>query len=173
MCVYYDYEWGMLLYDDCVLFEFFCLEGVQVGFFWCIVLVKCECYCEVFYGFVIDCVVVMSDVEFDVLMLDVGIICNCFKILFVCDNVCVLQVVIVEYGSLDVWLWLFVDGVLICNVWIDKLQVFVIIVYLDCMSKILKKCGFCFVGSIICYVFMQVIGMVDDYMVDCFCYGVC
>lgn len=61
-----------------------------MGFFWCIVLVKCECYCEVFYGFVIDCVVVMSDVEFDVLMLDVGIICNCFKILFVCDNVCVL-----------------------------------------------------------------------------------
>ncbi|WP_431635213.1 DNA-3-methyladenine glycosylase I [Dyella sp. KULCS107] len=171
MCAYHDHEWGTPLHDDRALFEFLCLEGAQAGLSWRTVLAKRERYREVFHGFAIDRVAVMSDAELDALMLDAGIIRNRLKISSVRDNARASQAVIAEHGSLDAWLWSFVDGKPIRNAWTDKSQVPATTAHSDRMSKTLKKRGFRFVGSTICYAFMQATGMVDDHTVDCFRHG--
>ncbi|MGN6237184.1 DNA-3-methyladenine glycosylase I [Dyella sp.] len=171
MCAYHDREWGTPLHDDRALFEFLCLEGAQAGLSWRTVLAKRERYREVFHGFAIDRVAVMSDAELDALMLDAGIIRNRLKISSVRDNARASQAVIAEHGSLDAWLWSFVDGAPIRNAWTDKSQVPATTAHSDRMSKTLKKRGFRFVGSTICYAFMQATGMVDDHTVDCFRHG--
>lgn len=171
MCAYHDHEWGTPLHDDRALFEFLCLEGAQAGLSWRTVLAKRERYREVFHGFAIDRVAVMSDAELDALMLDAGIIRNRLKISSVRDNARASQAVIAEHGSLDAWLWSFVDGAPIRNAWTDKSQVPATTAHSDRMSKTLKKRGFRFVGSTICYAFMQATGMVDDHTVDCFRHG--
>ena len=171
MCAYHDHEWGTPLHDDRALFEFLCLEGAQAGLSWRTVLAKRERYREVFHGFAIDRVAAMSDAELDALMLDAGIIRNRLKISSVRDNARASQAVIAEHGSLDAYLWSFVDGKPIRNAWTDKSQVPATTAHSDRMSKTLKKRGFRFVGSTICYAFMQATGMVDDHTVDCFRHG--
>jgi DNA-3-methyladenine glycosylase I len=114
----------------------------------------------------------MSDAELDALMLDPGIIRNRLKISSVRDNARASQAVIAEHGSLDAWLWSFVDGTPIRNAWRSPAQVPATTAHSDRMSKTLKKRGFRFVGSTICYAFMQATGMVDDHTVDCFRHGV-
>lgn len=171
MCAYHDREWGTPLHDDRALFEFLCLEGAQAGLSWRTVLAKRERYREVFHGFAIDRVAAMSDAELDALMLDAGIIRNRLKISSVRDNARASQAVIAEHGSLDAYLWSFVDGKPIRNAWTDKSQVPATTAHSDRMSKTLKKRGFRFVGSTICYAFMQATGMVDDHTVDCFRHG--
>lgn len=168
MCAYHDREWGTPLHDDRGLFEFICLEGAQAGLSWRTVLAKRERYREVFHDFAIDRVAVMNDAELDALMLDPGIIRNRLKIASVRDNARAAQAVIAEHGSLDGWLWSFVDGAPIRNAWRSPAQVPVTTVHSDRMSRALKKRGFRFVGSTICYAFMQATGMVDDHTVDCF-----
>jgi len=171
MCAYHDHEWGTPLHDDRALFEFLCLEGAQAGLSWRTVLAKRERYREVFHGFAIDRVAAMSDAELDSLMFDPGIIRNRLKISSVRDNARASQAVIAEHGSLDAYLWSFVDGKPIRNAWTDKSQVPATTAHSDRMSKTLKKRGFRFVGSTICYAFMQATGMVDDHTVDCFRHG--
>ncbi|MGA0588244.1 DNA-3-methyladenine glycosylase I [Dyella sp. KRB-257] len=171
MCAYHDREWGTPLHDDRALFEFLCLEGAQAGLSWCTVLAKRERYREVFHGFAIDRVAAMSDAELDALMLDPGIIRNRLKISSVRDNARAAQAVIAEHGSLDGWLWSFVDGVPIRNAWRSAAQVPATTAHSDRLSKALKKRGFRFVGSTICYAFMQATGMVDDHTLDCFRHG--
>ncbi|MFK2905973.1 DNA-3-methyladenine glycosylase I [Dyella ginsengisoli] len=172
MCAYHDHEWGTPLHDDRALFEFLCLEGAQAGLSWRTVLAKRERYREVFHGFAIDRVAAMSDAELDALMLDPGIIRNRLKITSARDNARAAQAVIAEHGSLDAWLWSFVDGTPIRNAWRSPAQVPATTAHSDRMSKTLKKRGFRFVGSTICYAFMQATGMVDDHTVDCFRHGV-
>lgn len=164
--VYYDEEWGVLQCDFDVLFEFLLLEGFQVGLFWIIVLKKCECYCEVLFGFDVQWVVQMSDVEIDELMFDFGIICNWVKFNVVWQNVQVW----LELDDLVGFFWFFVGGQLKINYFVGCVEVLVIILEVEVMSKVLCKVGFNFVGLIICYVFMQVSGMVMDYIQDCDCY---
>lgn len=170
MCAYHDNEWGTPLHDDRQLFEFLCLEGAQAGLSWRTVLNKRARYREVFHGFDIARVAAMADAELEALLLDPGIIRNRLKITATRDSARTALSVIDEHGSLNTYLWSFVDGMPIRNDWHDKGQVPASTPLSDRMSKTLKKRGFRFVGSTICYAFMQATGMVDDHTKGCFRY---
>lgn len=168
MCAYHDTEWGVPLHDDRALFEFLCLEGAQAGLSWRTVLAKRDNYRKAFHGFDIARVAAMKDRELEKLLLDPGIIRNRLKVTAARDNAIAAQKVIAECGSLDAYLWSFVDGKPLRNRWKDKSQVPASTPLSDRMSKELKKRGFRFVGTTICYALMQATGMVDDHLVGCF-----
>jgi len=166
---YHDTEWGVPLHDDRLLFECLILEGAQAGLSWRTVLVKRERYRQVFHGFDIARVAAMKDRELDKLMLDPGIVRNRLKLSATRGNAQAALKLIDEAGSLDAHLWSsFVDGKPIRNRWRDRGQVPASTAESDRMSKDLKKRGFRFVGTTICYAFMQATGMVDDHVADCF-----
>ncbi len=168
MCAYHDTEWGVPLHDDRGLFEFLCLEGAQAGLSWRTVLAKRGHYRRVFHGFEIERVAGMRDRELDELLLDPGIIRNRLKVYSTRDNAIAALEAIEEFGSLDVYLWSFVDGNTVINRWRDHTEVPATTELSERMSKALKKRGFRFVGSTICYSLMQATGMVNDHLVTCF-----
>ncbi|MEP6897967.1 MAG: DNA-3-methyladenine glycosylase I, partial [Rhodanobacter sp.] len=147
---YHDTEWGMPLHDDRALFEFLCLEGAQAGLSWRTVLAKRDNYRKAFHHFEIARVAAMKDRELEKLLLDPGIIRNRLKVWAARDNAIAALEVISEFGSLDVYLWSFVDGTPLINRWRDKGDVPASTELSDHMSKTLKKRGFRFVGSTIC-----------------------
>lgn len=165
---YHDTEWGVPLHDDRALFEFLCLEGAQAGLSWRTVLAKRENYRKAFHRFEIDRVAAMGDRELERLLLDPGVIRNRLKISAVRDNAVAAQRVIGEFGSLDVYLWSFVGGRTLRNRWRDRAEVPASTELSDRMSKALKKRGFRFVGSTICYALLQATGMVNDHLTGCF-----
>ncbi|KZC16963.1 DNA-3-methyladenine glycosylase [Rhodanobacter sp. FW510-R12] len=165
---YHDTEWGVPLHDDRALFEFLCLEGAQAGLSWRTVLAKRENYRKAFHRFEIDRVAAMGDRELERLLLDPGVIRNRLKISAVRDNAVAAQQVIGEFGSLDVYLWSFVGGRTLRNRWRDRAEVPASTELSDRMSKALKKRGFRFVGSTICYALLQATGMVNDHLTGCF-----
>ena len=165
---YHDTEWGVPLHDDRLLFECLILEGAQAGLSWRTVLAKRERYREVFHGFDIARVAAMRDRELEKLMLDPGIVRNRLKISATRGNAQAALRLIDEVGSLDAHLWSFVGGKPRKNRWRERGQVPASTAESDRMSKDLKKRGFRFVGTTICYAFMQATGMVDDHIVDCF-----
>jgi len=173
MCHYHDTEWGTPLHDDRALFEFLCLEGAQAGLSWRTVLAKRENYRKAFHNFEIARVAAMKDRELEKLLLDPGIIRNRLKVTATRDNAKVALEVIEEFGSLDVYLWSFVDGKPLVNRWRDKSEVPASTELSDRMSKALKKRGFRFVGTTICYSLLQATGMVNDHLVGCFRHKVC
>jgi DNA-3-methyladenine glycosylase I len=132
------------------------------------VLAKRERYREVFHRFEIARVAAMSDRELEGLLQDPGIIRNRLKVAAARDNANAALAVIGEFGSLDGYLWSFVEGRPIRNRWKDSGEVPATSEVSDRMSKALRKRGFRFVGSTICYAFMQATGMVDDHLVSCF-----
>ena len=168
MCDYHDTEWGMPLHDDRALFEFLCLEGAQAGLSWRTVLNKRENYRKAFHNFEIACVAAMKDRELEKLLLDPGIIRNRLKVTATRDNARVALEVIEEFGSLDAYLWSFVDGKPLVNRWRDKSEVPASTELSDRMSKALKKRGFRFVGTTICYSLLQATGMINDHLLGCF-----
>ncbi len=168
MCEYHDHEWGTPLHDDRALFEFLCLEGAQAGLSWRTVLAKRERYREVFHDFDIERAAGMTDRQLDKLLADPGIIRNRLKVSSVRDNAKAALAAIDDHGSLDAYFWSFVDGRPIRNGWRSPAEVPATTAISDRMSKALKKRGFRFVGSTICYAFMQATGMVDDHLVSCF-----
>jgi DNA-3-methyladenine glycosylase I len=168
MCDYHDTEWGVPLHDDRALFEFLCLEGAQAGLSWRTVLAKRENYRKAFHNFEIARVAAMKDRELEKLLLDPGIIRNRLKVTAARDNAIVALDVIKEFGSLDVYLWAFVDGKPLVNRWRDRGDVPASTPLSDRMSKELKKRGFRFVGTTICYSLMQATGMINDHLVGCF-----
>ncbi len=168
---YHDTEWGVPLHDDQGLFEFMVLEGAQAGLSWSTVLAKRERYREVFHQFDIARVAAMKDKELEKLLQDPGIIRNRLKVSSARDNATIALEVIEEHGSLDKYLWSFVGGKPIVNHWKTSNQVPATTAVSDLMSKTLRKRGFRFVGSTICYAFMQATGMVNDHAVTCFRYG--
>ncbi|HWX64902.1 MAG TPA: DNA-3-methyladenine glycosylase I [Rhodanobacter sp.] len=165
---YHDTEWGVPLHDDRALFEFLCLEGAQAGLSWRTVLAKRENYRKAFHHFEIARVASMKDRELEKLLLDPGIIRNRLKVTAARDNAIAALNVIEEFGSLDVYLWSFVDGKTLVNHWRDKSQVPASTELSDRMSKALKKRGFRFVGSTICYSLLQATGMINDHLATCF-----
>ena len=165
---YHDTEWGVALHDDRALFECLVLEGAQAGLSWRTVLAKRERYREVFHGFDIERVAAMKDGELEKLMQDPGIVRNRLKIFATRGNARAALEVIDAFGSLDAHLWSFVGGQPIVNRWRDRAQVPASTPVSDRMSKDLKKRGFRFVGTTICYAFMQATGMVDDHVAGCF-----
>ena len=168
---YHDTEWGVPLHDDRALFEFLCLEGAQAGLSWRTVLAKRDNYRKAFHRFEISRVAAMTDRELEKLLLDPGIIRNRLKVSAARDNAIAALDVIAEFGSLDVYLWSFVDGKPLRNHWRSQGEVPASTALSDRMSKALKKRGFRFVGTTICYSLLQATGMVDDHLVGCFRYG--
>jgi DNA-3-methyladenine glycosylase I len=172
MRLYHDTEWGVPLHDDRALFEFLCLEGAQAGLSWRTVLDKRENYRRAFAGFDIERCARLTDRRIERLLTDPGVIRNRLKITSVRDNARAALEVIDEHGSLDAFLWSFVEGKPVKNAWRRNTDVPATTPISDRMSKTLAKRGFRFVGSTICYAFMQATGMVDDHLVTCFRYGV-
>jgi DNA-3-methyladenine glycosylase I len=168
---YHDTEWGAPLHDDRALFEFLCLEGAQAGLSWRTVLAKRDNYRKAFHNFEIARVAAMSDRELEKLLLDPGIIRNRLKVASTRDNAIATLRVIEEFGSLDGYLWSFVDGKPLRNRWRSQADVPASTELSDRMSKALKKRGFRFVGTTICYSLLQATGMVNDHLVGCFRYG--
>jgi DNA-3-methyladenine glycosylase I len=168
MCAYHDAEWGVPLHDDRALFEFLCLEGAQAGLSWRTILAKRERYREVFHGFDIARVAAMKDRELEKLLLDPGIVRNRLKVAAARDNAVAALKVIDAFGSLDGYLWSFVDGKPLRNRWKRRGEVPAATPLSDRMRRELKKRGFRFVGSTICYAFMQATGMVNDHLTGCF-----
>jgi len=168
---YHDTEWGVPLHDDRALFEFLCLEGAQAGLSWRTVLAKRDNYRKAFHNFEIDRVAAMSDRELEKLLLDPGIIRNRLKVASTRDNAIAALRVIEEFGSLAGYLWSFVDGRPLRNRWRSQVDVPASTELSDRMSKALKRRGFRFVGTTICYSLLQATGMVNDHLVGCFRYG--
>ncbi|MFK2856704.1 DNA-3-methyladenine glycosylase I [Dyella humi] len=173
MQAYHDTEWGVPLHDDRALFEFLCLEGAQAGLSWRTVLHKRDHYRRAFHDFDIARVAAMKDRELEKLLLDPGLIRNRLKIFSARDNAKAALDAIGEHGSLDAYLWSFVDGKPIRNAWRTQGEVPASTPVSDRMSKALKKHGFRFVGTTICYAFMQATGMVNDHLVECFRHKTC
>jgi DNA-3-methyladenine glycosylase I len=167
---YHDEEWGVPVHDDGLLFEFLILEGAQAGLSWLTILKKREGYRKAFDRFDIQKVASYSDRDTERLLNDSGIVRNRLKIGSAVKNARSAIAIIDEFGSLDAFLWRYVDGAPIQNEWKTIFDVPAKTVRSDAMSKDLKKRGFSFVGSTICYAFMQATGMVNDHTTDCFRY---
>lgn len=170
---YHDTEWGVPLHDDHALFEFLCLEGAQAGLSWRTVLGKRAHYRKVFHDFDIARVAAMTDRQLDKLLLDPGIIRNRLKVYSTRDNAMTALAVIQEFGSLDEYLWSFVDGKPLVNRWKTSTSIPASTDLSDRMSKTMKKRGFRFIGSTICYSLLQATGMVNDHLVGCFRHSAC
>lgn len=170
---YHDTEWGKPLHDDRALFEFLCLEGAQAGLSWRTVLAKRQHYRKVFHDFEIARVAAMSDRQLAKLLLDPGIIRNRLKVWSTRDNAITALGVIGEFGTLDGYLWSFVDGEPLVNRWQTSGEMPASTELSDRMSKAMKKRGFRFVGSTMCYSLLQATGMINDHLVDCFRHADC
>lgn len=167
---YHDAEWGVSLHDDVKLFEFIVLEGAQAGLSWDTVLQKRARYREVFDGFVPGKVARYDKKKVRKLLADPGIIRNRLKIESTITNARAFLKVQEEFESFDAYIWLFVGGRAKQNAWTTHKRVPAQTAESDAMSKDLKKRGFRFVGSTICYAFMQATGMVNDHVISCFRY---
>jgi DNA-3-methyladenine glycosylase I len=167
---YHDEEWGVPVHDDRVLFEFLILEGAQAGLSWDTILRKRARYREVFDNFDPDHVARYDAKKVRALMADPGIIRNHLKIAATISNARAFLRVQREFGSFDAYAWKFVGGKPKKNIWTRHQKVPARTSESDAMSKDLKKRGFRFVGSTICYAFMQAVGMVNDHLTTCFRY---
>ncbi len=188
---YHDAEWGAPQHDDLVLFEFIILEGAQAGLSWDTILKKRERYREVFDGFDPRKVARYTDAKLEKLLLDPGIVRNRLKVWSARDNAKATLKAQDEFGSLDALLWQFVSedainagerfraapggavGRPIVNARTALKQLPASTAQSDAMSADLKKRGFRFVGSTICYAFMQAVGMVNDHLTDCPRHAIC
>ena len=167
---YHDTEWGVPLHDDQRLFEFLILEGAQAGLSWETILKKRESYRKAFDNFDPERIAKYNAKKLEKLMADPGIIRNRLKVDSAVSNAKAFLEVRDEFGSFDKYLWSFVDGKPRVNKWRGLGDVPASTPQSDAMSKDLKKRGFRFVGSTICYAFMQATGMVNDHALSCFRY---
>jgi DNA-3-methyladenine glycosylase I len=167
---YHDREWGVPVHDDRTLFEFLILEGAQAGLSWDTILKKRENYRSAFDNFDVDKVARYERRKVQSLLRDEGIVRNRLKIAASVRNARAFLEVRKEFGSFDRYIWQFVGGKPRVNAVRSFKDVRARTEESDAMSKDLKKRGFTFVGSTICYAFMQATGMVNDHFVECFRY---
>jgi DNA-3-methyladenine glycosylase I len=168
MVAYHDEEWGVPLHDDRGLFEFLILEGAQAGLSWSTILRKRPNYRKAFDGFDPRKVSRYDERKIAALLEDAGIVRNRLKIGATVSNARAFLAAQKEFGSFDTYIWQFVDARPAQNRWKSLDEVPAKTAQSDAMSKDLQKRGFRFVGSTICYAFMQATGMVNDHLVDCF-----
>ena len=168
MIRYHDEEWGTPVHDDRRLFEFLILEGAQAGLSWETILKKRENYRAAFDNFSASAVARYGHRKLRQLLADPGIVRNRLKIDSTVQNARALLAVQNEFGSFDAYVWRFVGGKPRVNAWRSLKQVPARTAESDAMSKDLKQRRFGFVGSTICYAFMQATGMVNDHVVECF-----
>ncbi|MEM1177609.1 MAG: DNA-3-methyladenine glycosylase I [Acidobacteriota bacterium] len=170
---YHDEEWGVPERDEGKLFEMLILEGAQAGLSWITILKKREGYRRAFHGFDAERIAVMDEADRLRLREDAGIVRNRLKIQATITNAQRYLDYRSRHGSFSDLLWQFVDGEPVQNAWRHRSEVPAITPQSDAMSKALKKLGFKFVGSTICYALMQAVGMVNDHTTDCFRYEEC
>jgi DNA-3-methyladenine glycosylase I len=164
---YHDEEWGVPSHDDLVLFEFVILEGAQAGLNWNTILKKRENYRKALDGFRPEKIARYGKRDVQRLLRNDGIVRNRLKIAATIENAKRFLEVKKEFGSFDAYLWNFVGGKPIQNRWRDLIDVPARTAESDAMSRDLLRRGFKFVGSTICYAFMQAVGMVNDHLVTC------
>ena len=167
---YHDLEWGVPVHDDRELFEMLILEGAQAGLSWLTVLQKRENYRKLFDGFDYQKIARYTDRKLEELLLDPGIIRNRLKVFGTRINARKFMEVQSEFDSFDEYLWQFVDSHPIQNKFKSTAEIPTSTPESDTLSKDLKKRGFKFVGTTICYAFMQAVGMVNDHTTECFRY---
>ncbi|MCM0083873.1 DNA-3-methyladenine glycosylase I [Geomonas sp. Red32] len=165
---YHDLEWGVPVHDDRRLFEFLTLEGAQAGLSWLTILRKREGYRRAFGGFDPEAVARFGEADFRRLMEEPSIVRNRLKISSTMDNARAFLAIREAFGSFDAYLWRFVDGTTVQNAWRTLSEVPASTPLSDVLSRDLKKRGFRFVGSTICYSLMQAVGLVNDHTTDCF-----
>lgn len=165
---YHDNEWGVPVHDDRLLFEFLILEGAQAGLSWLTILKKRENYRKAFHNFDFRRVAGYTESDITRLLSDSGIVRNRMKIESAIRNARATLDIQKEFGSLDSYLWRYTDGKPIQNSWKTISELPARSRESDAMSKDLKKRGFGFIGSTICYAFMQATGMVNDHLTGCF-----
>jgi DNA-3-methyladenine glycosylase I len=168
MIKYHDGEWGVPLHDDRKLFEFLILEGAQAGLSWSTILGKRHAYRQAYDGFDVNKVARYGSAKIRQLLANPGIVRNRLKILASIENARAFRAVQREFRSFDYYVWGFVGGRQKHNSWKSMRSVPASTAESEAMSKDLKRRGFKFVGSTICYAFMQAVGMVNDHTVDCF-----
>jgi len=168
---YHDREWGVPVHDDRILFEFLVLEGAQAGLSWITILRKRDNYRRAFAGFDPGKVARFNKRQINALLKDPGIVRNRLKVESTIDNAKRFLSIQEEFGSFDQFVWGFVDGRPVQNKWRRMRQVPASTPLSDALSKDLKERGFRFVGSTICYAFMQAVGMVNDHLVSCHRYS--
>ena len=167
---YHDTEWGVPVHDDRKLFEMLILEGAQAGLNWLTILKKRENYRKAFDNFEAKKIAKYDKAKVAQLLADAGIVRNRLKITAAIQNARAFLEVQKEFGSFDRYLWQFVGGKPKINQWKTLKELPPKTAESDAMSKDLKKRGFSFVGSTICYAFMQAVGMVNDHVVTCLRY---
>ena len=165
---YHDYEWGVPVHDDRLLFEFLILEGAQAGLSWITILRKRDAYRTAFSGFDPEVVARFDEGRVAELLTNVGIVRNRLKVASAVTNARAFLKVQEEFGSFAAYQWRFVDGVPLQNAWKTHQEIPTSTPLSEAMSRDLKKRGFRFVGGTICYAYMQAVGMVNDHTVDCF-----
>jgi len=167
---YHDTEWGVPVHNDTRLFEMLILEGAQAGLSWLTVLKRREGYREAYDGFDPAKIAKWNNTKIESLLKNPGIIRNRLKVKAAVINAQAYLDIIGEFGSFDTFIWSFVGGTPIQNSWKNIKEIPATTPESDLMSRELKKRGFKFTGSTICYAFMQAVGMVNDHTVDCFRY---
>lgn len=167
---YHDKEWGVPVYDDRKLFEMLILEGAQAGLSWITVLKKRENYRQAFDHFDPEKIIKYDARRVEELLRNEGIIRNRLKVESVIKNARAYFEVCAEFGSFSQYIWSFVDHAPRTNHWKSMKELPASTPQSDKMSRDLKKRGFKFVGSTICYAYMQAVGMVNDHTTDCFRY---
>ena len=165
---YHDDEWGVPVHDDQRLFAFLVLEGAQAGLSWLTILRKRENYRKAFHAFDCERIARYTDADVARLLADAGIVRNRLKIASAIQNARSVLAIQEAYGSLAAYLWRYVDGVPRQNAWGSMAEIPARTELSDAMSRDLKKRGCTFVGSTICYAFMQAVGMVNDHTTDCY-----
>jgi DNA-3-methyladenine glycosylase I len=165
---YHDAEWGVPIHDDRSLFEFLILEGAQAGLSWITILRKRDAYRAAFNNFDARRISGYDDAKIARLLMNEAIVRNRLKIHAAVRNAKAFLAVEKEFGSFDKYIWQFTGGAPLQNRWTKAQQVPARTAESDAMSKDLQKRGFTFVGSTICYAFMQATGMVNDHTTDCF-----
>jgi DNA-3-methyladenine glycosylase I len=170
---YHDQDWGVPLHDDTRLFEFLILEGAQAGLSWETILKKRDGYIDAFDQFDAEKISKYSDTKIETLLQNPNIIRNRLKVNSTVLNAKLFLDVQKEFGSFDTYIWQFTNGKTIQNRFKKMSELPANTLESDAMSKNLKKRGFKFIGTTICYAFMQATGMVNDHVVSCFRYKEC
>jgi DNA-3-methyladenine glycosylase I len=168
---YHDHEWGRPQHDDRKLFEAVVLDGFQAGLSWLTILRKRENFRKAFDGFDAEKIARYTPRKLETLLQDPGIIRNRMKVNASVTNAQAFLAVQEQFGSFDGYIWQFTDGRTIQNAWQNMKELPASTRESDAMSKDMKQRGFKFCGTTICYAFMQAVGMVNDHLVECHCYG--
>ncbi|MGL5039680.1 MAG: DNA-3-methyladenine glycosylase I [Aeromonas sp.] len=170
---YHDQQWGRPVYDGHELFAKLCLDGQQAGLSWITILKRTESYYRAYAGFDPQLIAQFDEQDVDRLMQDPGIIRNRLKVQSIIKNAHAYLALQAEDIDVAQWLWSFVGGAPIVNGRQRRDDIPATSPESDAMAKALKKRGFTFVGSTICYAFMQAVGMVNDHLVSCPCHRLC